>query len=276
MTQFDPLKTANDALAVLETLAAAPGPQSLTRLSEVHHMSKARMYRLLSTLKVRGFVLQDPDSARYSFGAACARLAMQARLGKSLTVSCLPAMRRVWQATEETVELAVLESAHAVIIEKLDSPRPVLASPALGLIMPLHAVSTGKVLLASRSDAEIRRLVAGGLQPYTSATCTDPDELIVEARRIQRQGYAVNREGFQPGVSGVAAPVRWAPGGPVAAAVGACVPSSRFRSNFAFLRDAVLNAAAEATEALASGQMEDFRPVPEGGQAGRVPVRVVR
>lgn len=220
-------------------------------------MSKSRMYRLLSTLNMRGFVIQDPDSARYGFGSACARLVMQARTGKSLTASCLPALRALAQATTETVELAVMESNHAVVIEKLDSPQPVLATPALGLIMPLYAVSTGKVLLAGRSDAEIHGLIDGKLEQFTSATTTEPDDVLAEARRIVRQGYAVNREGFQPGVSGVAAPVTWGIGGLVAAAMGACVPASRFRANYPFLRGEVVKAARQASEALMSGPTEE-------------------
>jgi IclR family acetate operon transcriptional repressor len=273
--QIDALKTTNDALAVLEFLAAAPGPQSLTHLSETHHTSKSRMYRLLSTLKIRGFVLQDPDSSRYSFGSACGRLVMQARMGKGLTACCLPALRRLWQVTQETVELAVLESSHAVVIEKLDSPKPVLASPRVGLIMPLHAVSTGKVLLASRTDAEIQRLISGGLERFTPTTPTDPDDVLVGARRVRRLGYAINLEGFQPGVCGVAAPVRWAPGGPVAGAIGACVPASRFRSNQAFLRDQVVKAAEQASEALASGLTEDFDRALSGKHASRRTFEVV-
>lgn len=275
MPQSHPLKTTNDALAVLEYLATSPGPESLTRLSQVHQMSKSRMYRLLSTLKIRGFVLQDPDSARYSFGTACARLVMQARTGKSLTASCLPALRGLWKTTEETVELAVMESNHAVVIEKLDSPRPVLASPALGLIMPMHAVSTGKVLLAWRSEAEILRLISGGLERFTPATITDLDDLLAESRRIVRLGYAVNREGFQLGVCGVAAPVTWGAGGPIAAAVGACVPATRFRTNFAFLRDEVVKAARQASEALSAGLTEDFGSPEKAPRRGTVAFEVL-
>lgn len=274
LTQTDSLKTTTDALAVLEYLATSPGPESLTRLSQVHQMSKSRMYRLLSTLKLRGFVVQDPDSARYSFGSACARLVMQARTGKSLTASCLPALRALWAATRETVELAVMESNHAVVIEKLDSPRPVLASPPLGLIMPLHAVSTGKVLLAGRSEAEILRIISGTLTKFTPATTTEPDDVLAESRRIARQGYAVNREGFQPGVCGVAAPVTFGVGGPVAAAIGACVPASRFRADYQFLRSEVIKAARQASLALSAGMTEGVDAYP-GPESTGVPFHLV-
>ncbi len=52
------------------------------------------------------------------------------------------------------------------------------------------------------------------------------------------------------GVCGVAAPVRWSVSGPVAAAIATCVPASRFRSDFDFLRDRVMEASAMASEAL--------------------------
>jgi len=244
------LQTVDQALILLEHLALSSTPRSLTTLAREHGTSKARMHRLLAALKERGFVAQDEETHRYSFGTACTRLAEQWRTGMSASEVCLPVARALWKRTEETILLAVYQEGQAVVIEKLDSPRPVLARSLLGAVMPLHAVSTGKVLLASRSDGEIERLIGRGLPSYTRNTCTDRDKLWAEIRQIRRLGFAVNCEGYRPGVSGVAAPVRWSPTGPVVAALGVCVPSSRFAADFIALRDQVLESAARASELL--------------------------
>ncbi|HLH71205.1 MAG TPA: helix-turn-helix domain-containing protein [Candidatus Dormibacteraeota bacterium] len=54
-----PLQTADEALAVLEYLAHAPGPQTLGTLSRELGLTKARAYRILATLRRRGYVVQD-------------------------------------------------------------------------------------------------------------------------------------------------------------------------------------------------------------------------
>lgn len=245
-----PLQTVDQALALLGDLAISGTPRTLTALAREHGTSKARMHRLLAALKERGFVSQDDETHRYSFGPACMVLSEQWRRKISAGEVCLPVARALSERTEETILLAVHQDGRAVVVEKIDSPRPVLARSQLGAVLPLHAVSTGKVLLASRPDAEIERLIARGLPRYTRGTCVDPAKLWTEIRRIRRVGFAVNCEGYRPGVSGVAAAVLSSPTGPVVAALGVCVPSVRFAADFISLRDQVLEAAARASELL--------------------------
>lgn len=252
------LHTVDQSLALLEHLAGCHEPQTLTRLSTELGTSKAQMHRLLSTLKEHDFVSQDATS-RYSFGFACSRLAELSRLGLSAIELCLPVMRALWRASEETILLAVFQGDRAVVVEKLDSPRPVLARSLLGSALPLHAVSTGKVLLASRPDGEIERFLARGLTRYTPATCTDPSQLWLELREIRRSGFAANREGYREGVGGVAAPVRLSRTGRVAAALAICAPVERFARDFVSLRDQVVAAAGSASDALGDSGAESQR-----------------
>lgn len=252
------LSTVDQALDLLEHLASCHEPQTLTRLSRDMGTSKAQMHRLLTTLKERQFVSQD-ELSRYGFGFACSRLAEVSRLGLSAIERCLPVMRALWQASEETILLAVYQGDRAVVVEKIDSPRPVLARSLVGSALPLHAVSTGKVLLANRPDAEIDRLLSAELTRYTPATCTNVTQLRDELKGIRRNGFAVNREGYREGVGGVAAPVRFSRNGPVAAALAICAPVERFARDFASLRRQVLSAAAAASDAL--GDAGDGDPI---------------
>ena len=244
------LNTVDQALAVLEHLARCPEPQTLTRLAQEHGTSKARMHRILTTLRGRGFVWQEEDTARYRFGSTCAMLTESAHVGTSVTEACLPALRALWSATQETVLLAVYHDGRAVVVEKTDSNRPVIARPELGLTIPLHAVSAGKVLLAGRSDEEVERVIAKGLQRFTPGTNADPDELRTEIEEIRRAGFAVNREGYKAGVCGVAAPVRRSTDGETVAAIAVCLPDIRFAASFEFLRKSVIAAARDASLAL--------------------------
>ncbi len=260
-----PLQTADEALAVLEYLAHAPGPQTLGTLSRELGLTKARAYRILATLRRRGYVVQDPLSRRYAFGPACAQLTLAARAGVNLAASCSEALRWLWRATEETVYLAVYDGGQAVVVDTLDSPRPVLAASSLGRVLPLHAVSGGKALLSSRPDDEIARLIDGRLATFTDRTLKERDQLWKEVRKIRAQGYAINREGWRDGVSGVAALVRWGLEGEPAAAMAVCLPDIRFRESFPHLRRSVIKAAAMASEALAPyGTRPSSIPAPGG------------
>jgi DNA-binding IclR family transcriptional regulator len=247
------LKSVDHALAVMEYLAGAPDPQTLTALSRRFGISKASMHRLLATLRARGYVVKDPITARYGFGLTATRLAQQAGAAESLTEACWPAMRWLWKRTEETVMLAVRDGDTAVVVEKLDSCRPVLATYSLGRLMPLHAVSSGMALLASFPDAEIREILASAdLTEYTPKSVTTADAVWHDIRSTRLKGYAVNREHFRDGVCGVAAPVHGLDPRRAVAAIAACVPAIRFEPQLDSLCELVVAAAVRASEALAT------------------------
>jgi DNA-binding IclR family transcriptional regulator len=255
------LKSVDQALSVLEYLAGTSEPQTLTDLSRQFGLSKATMHRLLTTLRSHGFVFRDPVTARYGFGLTASRLAQEAGAGQSLTEACWPAMRWLWRKTEETVLLTVRECDTAVVVEKLESPHPVLATCSLGRLMPMHAVSSGMALLAHFTDAEIGEIIAAGLQRYTPHTLTTPDAVWDAIRSVRRKGYAINRERLREGVCGVAAPVRRSddPRRPVVAALAVCVPSSRFEPQVDALCSAVVAAAARASEAVERGGIDSSK-----------------
>jgi DNA-binding IclR family transcriptional regulator len=244
------LQTIDDALSVLEYLADAAVAQPLSRISRDLRMSKPRTHRVLSTLAARGYVTRDPVTSHYGFGAMCGSLIAQARAGVTLPQACGASLRRLWQETRETCYLAVLESDRAIVVDKLDSLLPVIATSILGRALPLHGVSAGKVLLASRPDHEVDALIARSIAAYPDAKPSDPIRIWNEVRRTRTQGYADNLSGFRDSVGGYAAPIRWSENGRVAAAIAVCMPAVRYRASGAEMRKAVVAAAAEASAAV--------------------------
>jgi DNA-binding IclR family transcriptional regulator len=247
------LKSVHHALAVMEYLAGASDPQSLTALSNEFGLPKATMHRLLATLRDRGYVVQDPVTARYGFGLTASRLAHQAGAGEGLTDACWPAMRWLWKRTHETVLLAVRDGDTAVIIEKIDSDRPLVATYSLGRLMPLHAVSSGLALLSGFPNAEIREILADtDLTSCTSHSRTTVEAVWYDIRSARLKGYAVNRERFRDGVCGVAAPVFGLDRRRPSAALALCVPALRFEPQLDSMSELVVAAADRASEALAT------------------------
>jgi DNA-binding IclR family transcriptional regulator len=244
------LQTIDDALTVLEYLANAAVPQPLSRISRDLHMSKPRMHRVLSTLAARGYVTRDSVTSHYGFGAMCGSLTAQARAGVTLPQACAESLHQLWIETRETVYLAVLESDRVIVVDKLDSQLPVIATSTLGRALPLHGVSSGKVLLASRPDHEVDALIARSLAAYPDARPSDPAKIWMEVRRTRTQGYADNLSGFRDTVGGYAAPIRWSENGRVAAAIAVCMPAVRYRASGPEMRKAVIAAAAQASAAL--------------------------
>ncbi|MBG0770906.1 MAG: helix-turn-helix domain-containing protein, partial [Anaerolineaceae bacterium] len=55
-------------LEVLELLSNSEQPLGVTQIAAVVNYDKSTVYRLLSTLMARGYVVQDPDTRRYMPG----------------------------------------------------------------------------------------------------------------------------------------------------------------------------------------------------------------
>src|SRR5690606_18559908 len=87
----------------------------------------------------------------------------------------------------------------------------------LGQRNPLHATGLGKCLLLG-TDADARRELLGAELPaYTQHTIADHDRLDAELAEAARRGYATEVEELALGRACVAAPIRDASGGVVAA-----------------------------------------------------------
>jgi IclR family transcriptional regulator, acetate operon repressor len=128
--------------------------------------------------------------------------------------------------TEETVNIAVLEDGDVVNIHQVNLSTNRVTVDWLGSHTPLHATSSGKVLLAgARPEARAARL-AQPLAAYTSATITRVESLLEELDAVAARGYAVAIEELEEGLTAVAAPIH-GPDGEVVASVSVSGPSYR-------------------------------------------------
>ncbi|MGW2198566.1 IclR family transcriptional regulator [Streptosporangium sp. NPDC001682] len=128
----------------------------------------------------------------------------------------------------ETVNLAVLRSHYAVNLDQVRGPAAVTTHNWVGQLTPLHATSSGKVLLAYLDEAHRTRLVtAAGLERYTPSTITSAAALDKQLLQARERGYAVTVEEYEIGLNAIAAPIR-SYDGEIVAAVSASGPAYRF------------------------------------------------
>ena len=96
----------------------------------------------------------------------------------------------------------------------------------VGTRAPLHCTAVGKVLLAHADPQLFELTVKNGLAPLTPLSITLAPDLRRELIAIVDRGYAFEEEESEPGLRGVAAPVRDF-SGEVVAAIGLSGPTHR-------------------------------------------------
>lgn len=214
------------ALDVLELLArwGEGGVSELAVELEVH---KSTIFRVLCALESRGLVDQTEDRGKYRLDWGLVRLAGAVSARMDITSPARPVVARLSNDIGETVNIAVLIEHFAVNVDQALGPASISAMNWVGRQTPLHATSSGKVLLASVAPVERTRLVeAIGLAAYTAETITDAGELEQHLQEVLDQGYATTLGEYEEGLNAIAVPV-WDARGTVVAALSASGPSYR-------------------------------------------------
>jgi DNA-binding IclR family transcriptional regulator len=149
-------------------------------------------------------------------------------LVRSLAAVGRPVLADLADASGEAAGLGVPDGDLVHYIDQVDTPHPVVVRDWTGARAPLHAVSSGQVLLAFRTPAAIERYLSQPtLERFTDRTLTDPVAVRERLRSVRRHGYAWAIEEFDAGIASVAAPIADA-SGEVIAAVHVHGPSYRF------------------------------------------------
>jgi DNA-binding IclR family transcriptional regulator len=213
------------AFAVLGALA--DGPIGVTEVADRVGLPKSTTARLLASLAREGVVEQVPGGTRYRLGGRLATLAAGIRPTRNLTALARPALVELAAATGEAAGLSVPDGDLVHYVDQVDTPNPVSVRDWTGSRVPLHAVSSGQVLLAHRTPAALERYLARPLERFTDRTLVHPDALRERVREVRRDGYSWVREEFDEGINSVAAPIADA-SGEVVAAVHLHGPSYRF------------------------------------------------
>ena len=229
-------------LAVLEALADAAADDrdapGVVQLAELVGAEKSQLSRTLGTLEERGWVERDPETLGYRLGWRVFGLA--ARAGdRRLVDAARPVLRELVAELGESVHLSVREG-DAVLTLLSESPPATLHAPArVGGLTPIATTSAGRVLVSDLDGAELEAL---GLGDAAAAVA-----------KAHRDGFAIVREEFEPGLVAAAAPIRGA-SGRVVAALNVSAPRFRFDDRLEPAAARLVVAAAELSRAVRGAQ----------------------
>ncbi len=242
------IQSVDRALFLLETIAEAGGEATLTELSTRTGLNISTCHHLLATLIKRGFATKVTGRRLYALGARIMYLS-HACLQVDLPRRAQRYLEAVNQATGETVHLAALQGDAVVTLAVREARHAVRVDTGrIGKVEAPHATSVGKAILAWLPEDEMRRIVGHGMKRFTEKTITEFPALLELLRVVRRNGYALDREEFLPGVICVGAAIR-DQAGTVIGAISASTPAMRASDeHVALMRDEIT----AATRALSA------------------------
>lgn len=222
----DGLDGLDAGLAVLEAFRPDRPQLMLGEISGRLGLSKSRVFRILSTLKRRGFVEQPGRGTPYQLGLKVVEVAGAVGRGRSLLTVTAPILAELSQALRGTVVLRVLDGVEQLTLDCVHSPEVLRTTYPVGARLPASYGSTGKVLLAFH-PAEVTEAILsrGPLAGGTPRAITRLADYRRELERVRAAGYALNLEEAVVGVRGVASPILDGSGTAIAA-IGISFPAS--------------------------------------------------
>ena len=217
------------ALDILEFVSRSEGELRISEIGNATGLSAGTVHRLLATLGSRGYVYRNKETRRYALGLKSLMMATVTR--ERVGATSRPFLEELAQVSQETANLAILESNSAAYIEQVAPPNRMLRTfTEPGNRVSLHACGSGKVLLAYQQPRLAELLIERlDMVKHTASTITDLGQLRSELQQVRRQGYAVDYGEQEDGVRCLAAPV-FGTDGDIFAAMSLSGPSSRLES----------------------------------------------
>jgi IclR family pca regulon transcriptional regulator len=217
-------------LAILSTFQSARPLLGVSDLSREVGLSRSTTHRSVSTLAALGYLQQDAETRKYRLGPRVLDLGFSAINSMELRHVSAPHLQLLSDSTGHTVNMAVLDGADIVYIERCQSSRAerreIDLNLHIGSRLPAYCTSMGKVLLAFLPADELKSALAGvQFAQRGPNTITAKSELQRELERVREQGLAVNNEELAYGLRSIAAPVH-AQTGEVVAAINVAVHRS--------------------------------------------------
>ncbi len=209
-------------LAILSAFRSGRPLLGVSELGREIGLSRSTAHRYVATLAQLGYLQQDPATKKYRLGPRVLDLGFSAINSMVLREISAPHLQQLSDETGHTVNMAVLDGADIVYIERCRSmqrgQREIDLNLHIGSRLPSYCTSMGKVLLAFlHSDERETVLATVQFARRGPNTITAKDELARELERVRVAGLAVNNEELAYGLRSIAAPVRSQTGEVVAA-----------------------------------------------------------
>ncbi|HEY7077173.1 MAG TPA: IclR family transcriptional regulator [Solirubrobacteraceae bacterium] len=197
------------AIALLRATAAAGDGASVSGLARAAGLPRATALRLIQTMEAEGFLLRVPDADRVLLGPELVRLARRVDNAILLQEVARGRLGELNEALRETVTLSVMAPDGGLdIVDQVTGPQHLVPRSWLGRRFPLHASSSGKVLLATYDGPSLARFLRKPLPRLTPHTITTGRALRRELDEVRARGYAATVDELEVGLAGVSVGIR--------------------------------------------------------------------
>ena len=198
-------------LRLIDILSNFPNGCPLAQLSELAQLNKSTVHRLLQGLQQEGFVQPSMTVGSYRLTTKCLSIGYKIFSSFNIITIAAPHLENLNLTLGETVNFSMREGDHAIMIYKLEPTTGMLRTRAyIGQHLQLYCSAMGKLYMAYDKTDYLTEYWQHNQQRIQTLTCNTITELEVmrkELQEVREQGFAMDREENELGVSCIACPI---------------------------------------------------------------------
>jgi DNA-binding IclR family transcriptional regulator len=212
------------SFSIVEALANRHGAVTLAELAIATGFTKPSVHRILQSLVAIGYVAPAGGGAYRLTGKL-----RQLSLGPAerwMAAHGEPALRRLFDEVGETVNLGVLRHNRIIYVSVIESTHALRRVARVAEGDPVLCTALGRAIASHLPKQTIDLILrTDAFSPPTPKTIVDPAKLREILNQAKRDGYAIERDQTDLGVTCVAVPVYWQH--EVIAAISISAPTAR-------------------------------------------------
>lgn len=181
------------ALSLLEQFSKGANEYTLSELYRVLKVSKNKVFRLLVTLELNGFIVKNEQTGGYFLGNKALSLGRAYINSRKVIRDSRPVLEELSGICNETVTLVLFRNDSIIVEDIVESTYPVRAVFQVGETLHMNCTAAGSIYAAyvdSMNNKNLFILRTG------------------KTKEVLDKGYALVTEGSDTGVVEIAAPIR--------------------------------------------------------------------
>lgn len=215
-------------LMVLETIAAAGRPLSVSEIGKRLALTRSSVFRLAYTLRHMGFLEISEGTKLFALGPRVLNIGFAFLASRDIIEVSRPHLETLRDRTNVSAHLAIRDARDVLILCCLQTRSGFLSNMNVGTRLPAYGCPMGWLLLSDLSGREIAGLFEGvSFKSLTKQTPPDIGVLTLRIADAVASGHVISQGVMEAGGSSISAPV-FDKTGHVAATIDISGPDSAF------------------------------------------------
>jgi len=192
--------------------------RSISEISKTVGMLPSKVSRMVRTLESEGFFERNLENAKYRLGVKFFELGMAYVFNFPLRKVLRPHLEQIFKELKLTTSWGILRDDKVIVVDRIQNLNIDFLAYRIGLNLPIHTTSIGKVLLAYLPEKDQDRILKNNkLVKFTDNTIGDYKVLKKHLKLIRERGYSTDEGETHEDLNCIAVPIRNGKGEVIAA-----------------------------------------------------------